>query len=186
MKRLFLCVMGCAMALFGESGGTPKYASDGQLMMPKDYREWVFLSSGYATTYDADGANNPNLFHNVFVPPTAYRSFMKTGVWPDKTVMVLELRKSANHVSINRQGQVQTAVAAIEVHVKDASHSKETGGWGFYGFSPTAETGRPFPKTADCFTCHQQNGATDTTFVQFYPTLIEVAKAHGNYKVTEK
>jgi hypothetical protein len=173
------------MTLFGESVTVPRYGSDGQLMMPKDYREWVFLSSGYATTYDTEGANNPNLFHNVFVPQAAYHSFMKTGTWPDKTVMVLELRRSANHVSINRQGQVQTDVAAIEVHVKDASRSKETGGWGFYGFTPTATTGKPFPRTADCFTCHQNNGATDTTFVQFYPTVIDAAKAHGNFKDTE-
>ena len=175
MKKLVLLTLA-----FAVSGIAQQYTKDGQLVLPKDYREWVFLSSGYATTYDADGANNPNLFHNVFVRQAAYRSFIKTGTWPDKTVMVLELRKSANHVSINRQGQVQTDIAAIEVHVKDAAK----GGWAFYGFGPGANTGKPFPKTADCFTCHQQNAATDTTFVQFYPTLIETAKAHGNYQET--
>jgi len=28
-------------------------------------------------------------------------------------------------------------------------------------------------KTASCFACHQNNGAADTTFTQFYPTLAE-------------
>ena len=42
-----------------------------------------------------------------------------------------------------------------------------------------------FPKTADCYSCHQKNGATDTTFVQFYPTLIETAKKNRNFKETE-
>ena len=29
-------------------------------------------------------------FDNVFVNPDGYRSFVATGTWPDKTVMVLE------------------------------------------------------------------------------------------------
>ncbi|HYU45886.1 MAG TPA: cytochrome P460, partial [Terriglobales bacterium] len=27
--------------------------------------------------------------------------------------------------------------------------------------------------------CHEQHGAVDTTFVQFYPTLLEIAKKKG-------
>ena len=29
---------------------------------------------------------------------------------------------------------------------------------------------------------HEEHAATDNTFVQFYPTLIETAKQHGTYK----
>ena len=36
-------------------------------------------------------------------------------MWPDKTVMVLEVRKSESRVSINKDGRVQTSVAATEV-----------------------------------------------------------------------
>jgi len=32
------------------------------------------------------------------------------------------------------------------------------------------------PRTANCYSCHQANGAVDTTFVQFYPTLLSVAR----------
>ena len=31
----------------------------------------------------------------------------------------------------------------------------------------------------NCYSCHEQNGAVDTTFVQFYPTLIDAAKKIG-------
>jgi len=31
-------------------------------------------------------------------------------------------------------------------------------------------------RTADCYSCHQVNGAVDTTFAQFYPTLLPVAR----------
>jgi hypothetical protein len=35
------------------------------------------------------------------------------------------------------------------------------------------------PKEAECYSCHEQHAAVDTTFVQFYPTLIELAKSKG-------
>jgi hypothetical protein len=35
------------------------------------------------------------------------------------------------------------------------------------------------PTTADCYSCHAAHGAVDTTFVQFYPTLLPIAKSKG-------
>jgi len=56
------------------------------------------------------------------------------------------------------------------------------GGWAFYGFPNGGTTGKIFEKTATCYSCHEQNGAVDTTFVQFYPTLVDVATKKGTYK----
>jgi len=152
-----------------------QYTKDAELVLPKDYRNWVFLSSGIGMTYSNQPASNP-AFENVFVHPSALDGFLKTGAWPDKTVLILEVRASASHAS-NKDGKFQTEVLAVEAHVKDSSR----GGWSFYGFPKSAATGKPFPKTARCFSCHEKNGATDTTFVQFYPTLIEAAKKFGKY-----
>ena len=152
----------------------PQYTADGKLLPPKDYRQWTFLSSGLAMSY-APGAQdtaNPQ-FDNVFVNPSSYQSFLKTGTWPDKTVLVLELRGSDNHASITTSGRSQTTVTGIEVHVKDASK----GGWFFYN-----REGTRFPQTADCYSCHEKSGAVDTTFVQYYPTLVDTAKAKGTFK----
>ena len=169
--------------LFGASlGFAQHYTKDGGLVEPKDYRQWVFLSSGLGMTYTQNAAPNGNPpFENVFVNPAAYQGFLKTGTWPDKTVMVLEIRASDSRVSINKDGRIQTNKVAMEVHVKDSAK----GGWAFYGFSAGGQgNGTLFPKTADCYSCHQDNAATDTTFVQFYPTLIETAKLNGTYKDT--
>ena len=92
-----------------------QYTKDGELLLPKDYRQWIFLSSGIGMTYSGTASKDP-AFENVFVNPEAYRGFLKTGTWPDKTVMVLEVRKSESRVSINKDGRVQTSVAATEVH----------------------------------------------------------------------
>jgi hypothetical protein len=110
-------------------GQDVQYTKDGEMALPKNYREWVFLSSGIGMTYASTGGGSPN-FENVFVNPAAYQAFLKTGTWPDKTVLILEVRRSDTKVSINKDGRVQTEVAAIEAHVKDSAR----GGWAFYGF----------------------------------------------------
>ena len=115
----------------------------------------------------------------MFAEPSAYDKFMKTGTWPDRTVLIAEMRESATNVSINKSGRVQTAkVLAVEAEVKDAAK----GGWTFYGFENGTAEGKLFPKSAACYSCHEEHAATDNTFVQFYPTLIETAKQHGTYK----
>jgi hypothetical protein len=152
-----------------------QYTKDGEMVFPKDYRSWVFLSAGVNMTYSND-PNAKSVFDNVFVNPAAVKEFLQTGTWPDKTVLITENRAVASHAS-NKEGKFQTDLLGFEAHVKDSSK----GGWNFYFFAKDASTGKPFAKTANCFSCHQKNGATDTTFVQFYPTLIETAKKFGNY-----
>jgi hypothetical protein len=130
----------------------------------------------YGRAGAADANRNP-FFDNVFVNPAAYQAFLKNGTWPDKTVMILEIRASDSKASINKGGSFQTRVGRVEVHVKDTAK----GGWAFYDFEPGSKAATVLPKTADCYSCHEKNGAVDTTFVQFYPTLIDVAKSKGTY-----
>jgi hypothetical protein len=186
MKRVFLAVPLLSVALLAQSGSSPQnplqYSKEGKLLLPADYREWVFLSSGLGMSYAQDPQPNANpTFDNVFVNADAHKSFLKTGTWPDKTTLVLEVRRSDSKVSINKDGRVQTEFVGIEVHVKDASR----GGWAFYRFPNGAKEGTLMPKTENCYSCHEQNGAVDTTFAQYYPTLIEIAKSKGTFKATE-
>jgi hypothetical protein len=156
----------------------PEFTPDNKLLRPADYREWVFLSSGLGMNYGPVAEANrdrPPLFDNVFVNPDAYRSFMKTGTWPEKTMFVLEVRASASKGSINNGGHYQSNVMGIEAEVKDTAR---LGGWGFFAIGE-APSGKQIPKTARCYTCHSEKGAVDNTFVQFYPTLLSVAKEKG-------
>jgi Cu/Ag efflux protein CusF len=153
---------------------------DTKMLLPKDFRQWVFLTAGFGMTYDPNAAVANPQFDNVFVNPAAYQSYLQTGTWPDKTVLVLETRGSETKLSINKNGRVQTDATGIEVHVKDVAQ----GGWAFYAFGIGAQQGTLLPKSAGCYSCHEQNGAVDTTFVQFYPTLIQIAKSKGTFKTT--
>ena len=167
----------------GASDG-PQFTADGQLIAPKDYREWMFLSSGLGMTYgplSAAGATAENpRFENVFVNPSSYRSFLKTGSWPEQTIFVLEIRSSASKLSINKDGRVQTGIAGVEAEVKDSK--RFPGKWGFFDVSRGVASAKQIPTTATCYTCHGQNGAVDNTFVQFYPTLIQIAREKGTFK----
>ena len=42
----------------------------------------------------------------------------------------------------------------------------------------------PNPTTASCYGCHGEHTAVENTFVQFYPTLFEVAQKFGTVKPT--
>jgi hypothetical protein len=159
----------------------PVLAADNRLEFPTDYREWIFLSSGLGMNYgpNAPAAGQPQSFTNVYVNPASYRSFMKTGAWPDRTMFVLEIRGSASEGSINRAGHYQTGIRAVEANVKDA---RLPGGWGFYNFGAKTAAVPPLPQTASCYSCHATNTAVEHTFVQFYPALMEVARRLGTVK----
>jgi hypothetical protein len=156
----------------------PEYTSDGQLKLPENYRQWVYLTTGFDMSYSANPmAMDHHMFDNVFVNPESYKAFTETGTWPDKTMLVLEVRKAEGKGSINQAGNFQGGdVMGLEVHVKD--EAKFAGKWAFFGFDGT-KTAKMTPIGASCYSCHQDHGAVDTTFVQFYPTLLPIAKNKG-------
>jgi hypothetical protein len=159
------------------SANLPEYTADGQLKFPANYREWVYLSSGIDMSYGPGAGMDHSMFDNVFVNPEAYKYFIANGTWPDKTMLVLEVRGAESKSSINKAGHYQgTQVMGREVHVKD--ESRFSGKWAFFGFDDIA-TAKMVPTDRDCYSCHAQHTAVDTTFVQFYPTLIEIAKKKG-------
>lgn len=180
MLCLAVAVILLTVAAFNQSpsGGrsTPQYNDKGQLLLPEQYREWVYLSTGIDMSYTAGGNMDHHMFDNVFVNPEAYKKFREMGTWPDKTMLVLEVR-GAERTSINQRGNSQSAeVMGVEVHIKD--EAKFPGKWAFFGFDD-GKVGNLFPAGAACYTCHQAHAAVDTTFVQFYPTLLPVAKTKG-------
>ncbi len=161
----------------------PAFTADKQLQFPEHYREWVYLTSGLDMNYNAKAdVSGMSMFGNVFVNPSSYQAFLKSGTWPDGTAILIENRGAvhggAKQASLNKHGLSQTEeYMGMEVHVKDASLP---GGWGFYAFD-NEKTAKIIPRAATCYTCHEAHAAVDTTFVQFYPTLLPAAKAHGTF-----
>ncbi|MGA9852098.1 MAG: cytochrome P460 family protein [Gammaproteobacteria bacterium] len=166
--------------------GAPAYTADGRLIPPTGYYHWVFLTSDLGMSYSESGsASDHPPFSNVFVNPAAYRVFLKTGDWPDKTVLVKEFRGSSTKGSINRHGYFQSGKPlGVLVHVKDEARFKD--GWAFFAFDSdgSAKPAEKIPENADCYACHSAHGAVDTTFVQFYPSLLPIAKKYSTLSAT--
>lgn len=171
-----IAALGLGATQMPEPDGAPRYSDKGDLILPADYREWVFLSSGLDMSYSPGAPmEGQHMFNNVFVPRIAYEAFLKTGTWPDKTVLMLENRGGTTNRSILKHGQIQTTdVMGLEVHVKDTARFKD--GWAFFTYTDGPKPAAEIPHTADCYSCHAAHGAVDTTFVQFYPTLMPVAQ----------
>jgi len=180
------CILLCLSALLLAQGAAklapnkptaPLYTSDGRLVFPADYREWIYLTTGMDMDYNPDPAMaGHSMFDNVFVNPEAYKAFVATGTWPNGTMLVLEGRMAANKGSINKAGHYQTNdVMMRSAHVKDA---RLAGGWAFFA-EDEGKPSKQIPKEAACYSCHEEHAAVDTTFVQFYPTLLEIAKKKG-------
>ena len=161
----------------------PQYASGtNNLLRPDNYREWIFIGSSLGLNYPPPGQPpGPQRFDTVFVNPSSYRSFMQTGKWPDKTIWVLEFRNAGHENAPNRTGTFQTDLTGFEANVKD---SRFPDGWGYFGFG--AKDASAAPLSGDtvkrCIDCHTAHTAVERTFVQFYPTLLDVAKQKGTVK----
>lgn len=164
----------------------PRYANGTSLVRPADYREWPFLGSGLGLTYESETAPStaPPTFTNVFVNPSSFRAFVQTGTWPNGSVFVLEFRRSQTEAEPNRGGRFQGALVGLEADVKDARFPD---GWAFFNFGRApalADVAAPLSgeAVAPCVECHTKHTAVERTFVQFYPTLLEVARQKGTLK----
>jgi YHS domain-containing protein len=160
-----------------EPNDGPQFTSDNRLARPVNYRNWIYLSSSLGLQY-GPGANPADpAFENVYVNPSAYSEFMKSGKWPDKTIFVLEIRRSMDKGTFAQGGRYQGDLVTMEAAVKDESRFPEK--WAYFGLGRNAESARAIPKTESCFTCHSANAAVENSFAQFYPTVFAVAKEKG-------
>jgi len=167
------------------AAGVLEYSSDGQMKLPENYREWIYLSTGFDMSYNPNAMQmDHHMFDNVFVNREAYAAFLKAGTWPDKTVFMLEVRGAEGKGSINVKGNYQgDGIMGLEAHVKD--ESRFPGKWAFFAFG-NQKSAKAIPASQDCYSCHTTHGAVDSTFVQFYPTLLPIAKSKGTLSPTYK
>ena len=178
----------------------PRYNAQGDLLRPEGYRTWVFVGADLGLDYTArndeslvyqpnkdDKTDPPQPFHNVYIDRGAYEQYARTGSFPDKTVLVLELfeSRSKDPKNVVTRGRHEGNRIALEVAVKNVGRpdgSKTP--WAYYDF-----TGKPGPSgrglrdsakakpDGACYDCHKQHADADNVWVQFYPTLRDLTKS---------
>lgn len=161
-----------------------RFTRSGDVRRPDGWRKWVFVGTPL-TPNALNGGNAPfPEFHNVYVEPSAFEAFEKTGRFPEGTQIAKELvmvrapdgaNPDGSTDEVSGTGYFQGEFVGLELTVKDnARFPNEPGGWAYFSFGhdgePYAETAAAFP-TESCNTCHQTSADTDWVFTQFYPVL---------------
>ena len=161
---------------------TAVFDSDGKLKLPTGYRRWVFVGAPLTP----DGLNNGKAgfpeYHHVYVEEKNLDVYLKTGSFPEGTVIVKELTRVLNptfpdgsRTEPSGRGYFNGEFNGMDVTVKDSKRFANTNGWGFFNFGhhplPYAESAKE-ASAAECASCHAAFVAkTDMTWIQFYPML---------------
>ncbi len=158
------------------------FDADGKMKLPHGYRAWVFV--GAPLTPEGLNNNKANFpeYHHVYIEKKNVDAYLKTGSFPEGTVIVKELTRvldptfpDGSRKEPSGRGYFNGAYNGIDVTVKDSKRFASTNGWGFFTFGhhplPYAQTAAE-SSVAECAGCHIANVAnTDMTWVQFYPLL---------------
>ena len=162
------------------------FADDGQVMIPKNWRQWVYIGTPLTPNALNDGKAAFPEFHNVYIEPSAFAHWQKTGKFANGTQIAKELvlvrKKDKDEMNDNGStdevsgtGYFQGEFQGLELTIKDTKRfASEPGGWIYYSFGhkpqPYEKTAKAFPAES-CNACHEGNAADDFVFTQFYPVL---------------
>ena len=163
-----------------------KFTADGQAMIPKNWRQWVYIGTPLTPNALNDGEASFPEFHNVYIEPSAFAHWQKTGKFANGTQLAKELvlvrqkdkdemNEDGSTAEVSGVGYFQGEFQGLELTVKDTERfASEPGGWVYYSFGhkaqPYAQTAKAFPAES-CNACHEASAADDFVFTQFYPVL---------------
>ncbi|MEO9970178.1 MAG: cytochrome P460 family protein [Hyphomonadaceae bacterium] len=159
------------------------YLASGAVKKPANWREWVYVGSPL-TPHGLNGGAAPfPEFHNVYVEPSAFEHYERTGEWAEGTQIAKELvlvranNNAANGstAEVSGIGYQQGEFQGLELAVKDSSRfGSMPGGWAYFSFGhqpePYNASAEAFPAEA-CNACHEASADTDFVFTQFYPVI---------------
>ena len=161
--------VGAALASDRSITNTPSgtLSGDNELLLPANYRNWVTLSPS------APGMPTHHHEHTVgkvYVEPSAYEKFVKTSMWPNQTVIVLELRAKTTPPKTICDGMV-----GLEVAVKNESKGPDP--WTFYGiiYDEHKHSGEKEEAKKICADCNDE--PMDVRLAMYFPALKAVIHA---------
>ena len=157
------------------------FDSGGNLKLPTGFRSWVQVGTPLTPNGLNDGEAGFPEFHNVYIEKKNVDVYLKTGSFPQGTVIVKELTRVLNptfpdgsRMEPSGRGFFNGEYNGIDETVKDSKRFSDTNGWGFFTFGhhplPYDQTAAEEP-VADCAGCHIGVAKTDMTWIQFYPLL---------------
>src|SRR5215831_9515334 len=113
----------------------PEYTPSGELVLPKGYRDWVYVGSPLTPNALNDGHANFPEFHNVYIEPGSFEIYKKTNVFPEGTIMFKELQLTkkpgenpdGSRTEPSGRGYFPGAFNGADVTVKDSKRFAASG-----------------------------------------------------------
>jgi hypothetical protein len=187
MKKITIAAVSMLIAgtVAAQEINAPTFTTSGAVNAPTDWRKWIFVGTPLTPNVLNGGEAAFPEFHNVYVEPSAFEHFAKTGEWANGTQIAKELTllhkgddcddDTGACFQVSGQGYFQGEFSGLELTVKDTDlFEDEPGGWVYYSFGhkpePYEQTAQAFP-TDSCNSCHEGSAETDFVFTQFYPVL---------------
>lgn len=165
----------------------PSFNDAGELLLPGEFRRWIFIGSPLTPNGLNDGQAGFPEFHNVYVEPAAHEHYVQHGEWPEGTMMVKELQLTqqgsfpdGSRVESSGRGYFPGTPNGLDVSVKDTRRFAQTNGWGFFNFghhAPPYAASAPAAPVEACAGCHMATAHEDMVFVDFYRQLTPLPRA---------
>ena len=150
--------------------------SNGELLRPVGYREWVYVGAP-VTPNDMNKGKAPfPEFHAVYVDPVSWAHWKQTGEFREGTILVKELLSVGTKEAASGKGYFMGEFIGLEATVKSAKlFPKEPGNWGYFSFTnPDQKSFKPAARlqpVEKCNECHDSHADKDWVFIQYYPVL---------------
>ena len=205
MKRWTWTLASCAAAAAGcwitlhpftgsaqtQSTNDPQYTSGGNLMRPKDFHTWVFVGSNLGLGYDKETTRDTpreaaradlGEYHNIYLKPEDYAAYVRTGTFPDKTVLVMDVYRPQTRTPTAWSPPARTTACRSASKSRSRTRIVRTGArpTGPITISPIAPAGDNFRPTRRRKPTRTATPATrrmpdfDNVWVQFYPVIRDV------------
>ena len=65
----------------------PEYTASGDLILPKNFHEWVYVGSPLTPNALNDGHAGFPEYHNVYIEPGSYEIYKRTNEFPERTIL---------------------------------------------------------------------------------------------------
>jgi hypothetical protein len=180
-----MLIVGVSGSLADEGAKTtgrylPEYTASGEIMLPKNFHEWVYVGSPLTPNALNNGKAAFPEYHNVYIEPGSYAIYKKTNVFPEDTVFVKELQLTlpaenadGSRTEPSGRGYFPGAYYGAEMAVKNSKKYAASGGWGYFDFKysdPKAVTAK-VQENGSCAFCHTASAKKDMVWTQFYRLL---------------
>jgi|SRR5690348_12120032 len=149
--------------------------ANGNLHVPADYRtSYQFLGSWAVANDKGQGSKG---LHVVYASPGVIAAYRKNGQFPDGSVLVKEVFKTATEPmttgTVSRAQQLEGWFVMVKDSKKAHPNNKLWGdGWAWSWFdanNPRKTTSTNY--RLNCLPCHEPVRSTDLIYVQGYPPL---------------